>query len=160
VPALFVRSEGAAKRFIEYFTAHVRNVRNRNTRTAYFKAVSRFSDWCEAHGLTLETVQPVHVAAYVEELGHTHAKPTVGATPVLSAEEARTLLDSIDLSTIIDLCDRALIGLMVYSFARIEAAVSLKVEDFYPERRKWWVRLHEKGGRTARTIRAKSSRRP
>ena len=43
--------------------------------------------------------------------------------------------------------DRALIGLMTYSFARIQAAVSMKVEDFYPERRRWWIRLREKGGK-------------
>lgn len=72
---------------------------------------------------------------------------TVGSTPVLSAEEARQLLDSIDTSTLIGLRDRALIALMVYSFSRVEAAVSMKVEDFYPERRRWWVRLREKGGR-------------
>jgi integrase/recombinase XerD len=71
----------------------------------------------------------------------------VGATPVLSAEETRMLLDSIDTSTVVGLRDRALIGLMVYSFSRIEAAVSMKVEDFYPERRRWWVRLHEKGAK-------------
>ena len=66
LPALFVRSEAAGKRFVEYFTAHIRN---RNTRTAYFKNVSRFSEWCDARGLVLERVQPIHVAAYIEELG-------------------------------------------------------------------------------------------
>lgn len=71
----------------------------------------------------------------------------VGSTPVLSAEEARLLLDSIDTGTVIGLRDRALIATMVFSFARIEAAVSLRVEDFYPERRRWWIRLHEKGGK-------------
>jgi integrase len=74
LPALFAGSETSAKRFVEYFTAHIRN---RNTRQAYFLNVSRFSEWCEAHGLTLERVGPVHVAAYVEELGRTHSKPTV-----------------------------------------------------------------------------------
>jgi hypothetical protein len=40
-----------------------------------------------------------------------------------------------------------MLGLMIYSFARIEAAVSMKVAGFYPERRRWWRRLHEKGGK-------------
>lgn len=59
----------------------------------------------------------------------------VGSTPVLSAPEARALLDSISGLDLVSLRDRALIGLMIYSFARIEAAVSMKVADFYPERR-------------------------
>ena len=72
---------------------------------------------------------------------------TVGVTPVLSAEEARILLDSIDTGSLIGLRDRALIAVMIYSFARIEATVSLTVEDFYPERRRYWIRLSEKGGK-------------
>ena len=43
--------------------------------------------------------------------------------------------------------DRALIGLLVYSFARIGAALAMKVEDYYPQGRRMWVRLHEKGGK-------------
>ena len=70
-----------------------------------------------------------------------------GKTPVLTADEARKLLDSIDTSTVIGLRDRALIGVMVYSFARVSAAVTMKVEDFYAEGKRWWLRLHEKGGK-------------
>ena len=70
-----------------------------------------------------------------------------GKTPVLSAEEARTLLDSIDTSTNIGLRDRALIGLMVYTFARVGAAIKMRVEDVYIQGRRTWVRLHEKGGK-------------
>jgi site-specific recombinase XerD len=70
-----------------------------------------------------------------------------GKTPVLTAEEARTLLDSIDTSTVIGLRDRALIGVMVYSFARVSAALAMRVEDFYAEGKRWWLRLHEKGGK-------------
>ena len=54
-----------------------------------------------------------------------------GKTPVLDPVEARQLIDSIDVSTPIGLRDRALIGLMVYSFARIGAAVGMKVEDVF-----------------------------
>ena len=74
VPTLFFRSESAAKRFWEFFTA---NIRNRNTRRAYFIAASKFSAWCEKRKLTLEQVEPIHVAAYIEQLGTEHAKPTV-----------------------------------------------------------------------------------
>ena len=70
-----------------------------------------------------------------------------GKTPFLSADEARTLLDSIDASSLIGLRDRALIGVMVYSFARINAVLSMKVKDYFVQGRRGWVRLHEKGGK-------------
>jgi len=67
-----------------------------------------------------------------------------GKTPVLDPAEARQLLDSIDVTTQSGLRDRALIGLMVYSFARIGAAIGMKVEDVFVQRRRLWVRLYEK----------------
>jgi integrase len=70
-----------------------------------------------------------------------------GKTPVLDPQEARQLIDAIDTTTIIGLRDRALIGLMVYSFARIGAAIGMRVEDVYAQNRRQWVRLHEKGGK-------------
>ena len=36
---------------------------------------------------------------------------------------------------------------MVYSFARIGAALAMKVEDVFVQNRRLWVRLHEKGGK-------------
>jgi integrase len=70
-----------------------------------------------------------------------------GKTPVLDATEARQLLDSIDVSTPIGLRDRALIGLMVFSFARVGAALAMRVDDVYVQHRRLWVRLREKGGK-------------
>src|SRR5262249_38363570 len=70
-----------------------------------------------------------------------------GKTPVLTREEARELLDAIDTSSLIGLRDRALIGLMVYTFARVGAAIQMKVEDYFIQGRRGWVRLHEKGGK-------------
>jgi integrase len=66
---------------------------------------------------------------------------------VLDPSEARALLDSIDVSTHVGLRDRALIGLMVYSFARIGAALGMTVEDVLTQNRRLWVRLREKGGK-------------
>jgi integrase len=43
--------------------------------------------------------------------------------------------------------NRALIALMVYSFARIGAALAMKVEDVFVQDRRLWVRLYEKGGK-------------
>jgi integrase len=87
---------------------------------------------------------PVNPAASVR--GPTHAVRT-GKTPVLEPEEARALLDSIDVTTHAGLRDRALIGLMVFSFARISAALGMAVEDVFTQNRRLWVRLREKGGK-------------
>ena len=70
-----------------------------------------------------------------------------GKTPVLTREETRELLDSIDTDAIRGLRDRALIGVLVYSFARIGAAITLKVDDYFAEGKRWKLRLHEKGGK-------------
>ncbi|MBV9084694.1 MAG: tyrosine-type recombinase/integrase, partial [Acidobacteriaceae bacterium] len=59
----------------------------------------------------------------------------------------RELLDSIETNTVVGLRDRAFLGLLSYTFARVSAAVGLKVDDFYIQGRKSWVRLREKGGK-------------
>jgi site-specific recombinase XerD len=170
------------KRFLEFFTA---NIRNPNTRKAYARAAGDFLHWCNSRGLTaLPAIEPMHVAAWTEELGRQHSVPTVklrlaairhlfdwlvtgqimptnpahsvrgpsystkkGKTPVLSPDEARHLLHSIPVDTIAGLRDRALIGLMTYSFARVGAAIGMEVRDVYVQNRRLWVRLHEKGGK-------------
>ena len=70
-----------------------------------------------------------------------------GKTPVLDAGEARALLDAIPDDTLVGLRDRALIGVMVYTFARINAVLEMKVKDYFIQGRRGWVRLHEKGGK-------------
>ena len=66
---------------------------------------------------------------------------------MLAPAEARQLLDVIDTSTPAGLRDRALIALMVYSLARVGAALGMCVEDVYTKNRRLWVRLNEKGGK-------------
>ncbi len=102
-------------------------------------ALRMLFDW-----MVVGQVIPTNPAHAVRGPKHTQRR---GKTPVLQAEEARTLLDSIDTSCLPGLRDRALIGLMVYTFARVGAAISMKVEDFYVQGRRGWVRLHEKGGK-------------
>ncbi|HWZ52320.1 MAG TPA: tyrosine-type recombinase/integrase [Granulicella sp.] len=70
-----------------------------------------------------------------------------GKTSVLSAEEMHELLAGIDTTSLLGLRDRALIALMGYAFARVGAAIGMKVEDYYVQKRRSWVRLHEKGGK-------------
>ncbi|BDC49804.1 integrase [Bryobacterales bacterium F-183] len=175
--------ERASFRFVEFFTA---NIRNWNTRVSYGRAVREFCEWCEDRGLRLEALNPIIVSGYVELLDRErgYSKPSVkqhlaairmlfdylvtggvlpmnpagsvrgpkysikrGKTPVLSAEEARQLLDSIETDTIIGLRDRALIGVMVYSFSRVSAAVSMRIEDYFQGGKRWKFRFLEKGGK-------------
>ena len=145
-------------------------ISNPNTRLAYLAAVRRFAGWCERRGVALDQVEPIVVAAYVEELtralspasvkqhlaalrmlfdwlvagqvlpfnpassvrGPRHVVKT-GKTPILSAKETRAVLDGIDVSTLVGLRDRAFLGVLVYSFARVSAAVSLRVADYYTQ---------------------------
>src|SRR5580704_11091711 len=72
---------------------------------------------------------------------------TKGRTPVLNREEARALLSSIDISTLTGLRARALIGIMIHTFARVGAMLQVNVGDYFSQGRRGWVRLHEKGGK-------------
>jgi site-specific recombinase XerD len=76
IPALVaLAGENAARRFLEFFAA---TIRNRNTRVAYYNDVRQFFAWCERRGIDgLERIEPLHVSLYVEELGHSFSKPTV-----------------------------------------------------------------------------------
>ena len=96
-------------------------------------------DWLATGGIL-----PFNPATAVRGPKHSVKK---GKTPVLAPDEARALLDSIDIDMPIGLRDRALIGLMVYSFARVGAGLSMKVEDVFTQNRRMWVRLQEKGGK-------------
>jgi site-specific recombinase XerD len=182
VPAFIADlGEQAAWRYVEFFTA---NIRNPNTRRAYARACVRFFTWCEDRCLTLTSIRPFDVAAWIEQLQEKHGAPGVkqqlaavrmlfdwlitgqvmptnpasavrgpkhvvktGKTPVLDAKEWRKLLDSIPTETMRDLRDRALIATLTYSFARITAALMMKVEDLVPKGAGWQLRLHEKGGK-------------
>jgi site-specific recombinase XerD len=72
---------------------------------------------------------------------------TKGKTPVLTAEEARAVLDATPTATLTGLRDRALMGVMVYTFARVNAVIGMKVRDYFTQGRRGWVPLHEKGGK-------------
>lgn len=179
-PSLIARMGAASEqRFWEFFTAHIRN---KNTRMAYLRAVRSFLSWCEDQGLALIDIEPMMVAAYIEQ--HPGSAPTVkqhlaairmlfdwlvtgqviaynpaasvrgpkhvvkvGKTPVLSVKETQALFDVIDVATLVGLRDRALIGVMVFSFARVSAVVGMQVQDYYHQSKRSYFRLQEKGGR-------------
>jgi site-specific recombinase XerD len=105
----------------------------------HLAALRHLFDW-----LVTGQVVPVNPAGSVRGPSHT---VKTGKTPVLTPEEARALIDSIEITTPAGLRDRALISLMVFSFARIGAALGMKVEDVFTQNRRLWVRLREKGGK-------------
>ena len=73
LPALIVDAgPDAVARFLEFFAGRIANAR---TRAAYGRAVGQFLAWCEARGLGLEAVSPLHVAAYIRT--HPGSVPTV-----------------------------------------------------------------------------------
>jgi site-specific recombinase XerD len=182
-PAILATAgEEAITRFVEYFTAQIRN---KHTRRAYLRNALGFLRWCESRGVnSLMQVRPITVAAYIESLQLTHSKPTVkqhlatvrmlfdwlvtgqvvpvnpahavrgpkhvvkkGKTPVLTAEETRTLFESIEPKTVVDCRDRALLAAMFFTFGRVGAVVAMKVEDYFPQGKRYWLRLHEKGSK-------------
>jgi site-specific recombinase XerD len=115
--------------------------RSRSAPTAkqHLAAIRHLFDW-----LVVGQVIPINPASSVRGPRHVVKR---GKTPILSPEETRRILDTIDVSKPVGLRDRALIALMVFSFARIGAATGMKVEDVYVQDRRLWVRLHEKGGK-------------
>jgi site-specific recombinase XerC len=72
---------------------------------------------------------------------------TEGKTPAFDTEQVQKVLDKIDTSNEVGLRDRALLGVLAYTFARIGAAVNLKVEDYYPLGKRFLLRFKEKGGK-------------
>ena len=105
----------------------------------HLAAIRVLFDW-----LVVRQVIAANPAAPVRGPKYTVRK---GKTAVLTAEEARELLNSIETDTIIGLRDRALIAAMVFSFARVGAVLKMRVEDVYVQGRRTWLRLHEKGGK-------------
>ena len=105
----------------------------------HLAAIRMLFDW-----LVTGQIVPMNPAASVRGPKHVIKR---GKTPVLIAEEARRLLDAIDPSAIAGLRDRALLSVMIYSFARVGAVVAMNVDDFTPRGRRMWFRLHEKGGK-------------
>lgn len=96
-------------------------------------------DW-----LVVGQVMPTNPAHSVRGARHSVTK---GSTPVLSSEEATALLTGLDVSKVVGLRDRAIIAVMTYTFARVGAVVALAVEDYYSQKKRWWLRLHEKDGK-------------
>jgi len=119
----------------------------------HLAAIRMMLDWMVTGGLL-----PYNPAAAVRGPKYVIKK---GKTPVLKPDEARLLLDSIrtvkivkrkdgteiEKPDLVGLRDRALLGVMVFSFGRVSAVVGMDVDDYYQQGKRWWLRLHEKGGK-------------
>ena len=165
LPRLIVDAGPAAvEKFLEFFAARIANRRTRAARglgltavaplhvAAYIRthpgseptvkqhlaAIRMLGDW-----LVVSQVLPVNPAAAVRGPKHVVTK---GATPVLSPAEARRLLEAIDTGTLAGRRDRALVSVMLYSFARVSAVIGMRRQDYFRQERRGWLRLHEKGG--------------
>jgi site-specific recombinase XerD len=121
------------------YIEHLMATRSRPTVKQHLAAIRMLFDW-----LVTGQVIPLNPAHAVRGPKHSVKK---GKTSVLTAEEMRALLDSIDTTKLIGIRDRALIAVMGYTFARVGAVIQMRVEDYYTQNRRGWVRLHEKGGK-------------
>jgi hypothetical protein len=113
------------------YIEQLQKARSAPTAKLRLAALRHLFDW-----LVIGQIMPINPAAAVRGPRHIVRR---GKTPVLDPQEARQLIDAIDATTIIGLRDRALIGLMVYSFARIGAAIGMQVDDVYSQNRRLLV---------------------
>ena len=124
---------------VAWYIEELGSVASRPTVKQHLAALRMLFDY-----LVVQQVVSVNPAAPVRGPKHVVKR---GTTPVLTADEARQLIDAIDCETIGGLRDRALIGVMVYSFARVGAVVAMNVEDYFQHGTREWFRLREKGGK-------------
>jgi integrase/recombinase XerD len=121
------------------FIKHLQNEFSPPTVKQHLAALRMLFDWLvTGHVIDVNPAHAVHGPKQVVKKGK---------KPVLASDEARTLLDSIETDSLIGRRDRALIATMVYTFARINAVLEMKVRDYFVQGRRGWVRLHEKGGK-------------
>jgi site-specific recombinase XerD len=122
----------------EYFSTELAGVKPPNFKQQ-LAAIRMLFDW-----LVVGQMMPTNPASSVR--GPKYVVKT-GKTRVLEGDEWRRLIDSIPTETVRDLRDRALIATLTYGFARITAALTMKVEDLQPRGAAWVLQLHEKGGK-------------
>ncbi len=71
-----------------------------------------------------------------------------GKTPEITIQQARKLMRSINTNTVVGLRDRAVIGILIYTAARVGAVAKLRHGDFYDLGDQHCLRFTEKGGKS------------
>ena len=150
-PTSFAPTAKAAERVLDFLSSQINND---NTRKPYLNAAKRFAAGSDEHGKgELASVKPVHVAAFVKhllgELAPPSAKRHLAVLRMLfdGIKITRTVTRAGVSSEIPDITgqrDRALIGVMVYTCARVKAVLQMKVRYYFVQGRRGWVWLHEK----------------
>ena len=110
------------------------------TKKLYLSALRHFFDVLVQRHVTL-----LNPAASVRG---PRLKVVEGKTPEIGIENARKLLDSLDIGTLVGLRDRAIIAVMIYTAARVSAVSKMNVRDFYDVGNQYCLRLGEKGGKS------------
>ena len=135
-----VLTPAEARKLLEHVAAYIRTHPGPvPTVKQHLAAIRMLCDW-----LVVSQVLPANPAAAVRGPKHVVTK---GSTPVLSPAEARKLLDCIDTGSLAGLRDRALLSVMLYSFARVSAVLGMRRQDYFRQGSRGWLRLHEKGGK-------------
>jgi len=102
-------------------------------------AIRKLGDW-----LVTKHLLATNPATSVKGPAHSQL---VGSTPHLTARETARLFAAIDGDSLTDIRDRALIGVMAYTFARVSAVLGMQVKDVAVEDLTMWIWLCEKGGK-------------
>ena len=71
-----------------------------------------------------------------------------GKTPEITAKQVRKLFATIDTSHVVGLRDRAIVGILVYTAARVGAVAKIRHGDFYDAGDQYCLRFNEKGGKS------------
>ena len=103
-------------------------------------ALRHLFDW-----LSKRQVIPTNPTASIHRSTLPAADKRKGSPRALSACEARALLEKININTSIGLRDRALIAVMIYSFARIGTALAMQMDDVFLKEQRLWIRLQVRG---------------
>jgi site-specific recombinase XerD len=109
------------------------------TRKLHLAAVRRFFDY-----LVTGQIVPVNPATSVRGPAYSVAE---GLTPAFDIQQVRTLLGSLDRTTVVGVRDHAIIAILTYTACRVGAIAKLRVKHFAPEGAQWVLRFHEKRGK-------------
>jgi site-specific recombinase XerD len=133
-------------------------IRNEHTRRAYGRAVGRFLAWCQGRGLDLPRIAPRDVGVYLDLLpGSTPTKKLHLAAlrhffDQLVTRHAVILNPAASVRAqryqVVGLRDRAIIGILVYTAARVWAVAKLRMRDYFDAGDQYCLRFAEKGGKS------------
>lgn len=119
-----------------YFDQHLGSIPTKKQHLAAIRGL--FDALVVRHVVLLNPAGSVHLERY---------QVIEGKTPEITAEQARTLLATIDTSHVVGLRDRAAIALLIYTAARVGAVANLRLQDFQHDGMQYVLRFTEKGGK-------------